>query len=424
MSVAYHLKGKDYVLFEKLDRVGGLCRSETTDDGFTFDYGGHIMFTKDNYIKALYKKLLKKDALTQKRKAWIYSKGIYTRYPFQANTYGLPVGVVKECLVGLVDAKSRGRLFPGLDPLNFKDWIYANFGEGIAKHFMLPYNEKLWAIDLGKMSYAWIQGKVLAPDLEEAIEGALTDQKKEFGPNATYVYPKQGMEALPRVFLECIDKNKVNCNSEIIRINWKAKEISFKDCSGTSYASYEKLAYTLPLPLLEELMEPELPSDVREAVGRLEYNRLYCLNFAVEEKRWPDKVTVYIPERDFLMHRVIFAFNKSSSLVPEGWGSLSVEVSESRYKPIPKGMELMDRVMEDLKKAKIISPTDNIMLKSVFLLDPAYIIYTQTHRKDVDLIHAFLRDNDIYPCGRFGDWEYLNMDEAILSGRRVAECIQ
>jgi len=319
--------------------------------------------------------------------------------------------------VGLVNAKSKEEL----DPLNFKEWIYANFGDGIAKHFMIPYNEKQWAVPLDKMSHAWVKNRVPLPNLEEVIEGALTDQKKGFGPNVICGYPKQGMEALPRAFLEYIDENKISYNSEVIKINWKAKEISLEDCSGGSYASYEKLAYTLPLPLLEELMEPELPSDVRGAIGRLEYNRLHCLNFAVEKKRWPGKVTVYIPERDFLMHRVIFAFNKSSSLVPEGWGSLSVEVSESRYKPIPKRTGLGDRVMEDLLIARIESPTDNIILKSVFLLDPAYIIYTQTHRKDVDLIHAFLIDNDIYPCGRFGDWEYLNMDQAILTGKRVAK---
>jgi protoporphyrinogen oxidase len=61
-----------------------------------------------------------------------------TPYPFQANTYGLPAEVVKECIVGFVEtlqAPTNGA------PSNFHDWVVKTFGSGIAKHFMLPYNE-------------------------------------------------------------------------------------------------------------------------------------------------------------------------------------------------------------------------------------------------------------------------------------------
>lgn len=36
-------------------------------------------------------------------------------------------------------------------------------------------------------------------------------------------------------------------------------------------------------------------------------------------------------------------------------------------------------------------------------------------------VHGFLEEKDIYPCGRFGMWEYYNMDHAILSGKAAAE---
>jgi UDP-galactopyranose mutase len=56
-------------------------------------------------------------------------------------------------------------------------------------------------------------------------------------------------------------------------------------------------------------------------------------------------------------------------------------------------------------------------------LSPAYVIYDLQHRRSVDLIKDYMESHDIYPCGRFGDWEYLNMDHAILSGKRVAETL-
>ena len=43
------------------------------------------------------------------RKARIFSHGVLTRYPFQANLHGLPPEVIKECLLGIVEAKVRER---------------------------------------------------------------------------------------------------------------------------------------------------------------------------------------------------------------------------------------------------------------------------------------------------------------------------
>ncbi|HEX8218945.1 MAG TPA: FAD-dependent oxidoreductase, partial [Chloroflexia bacterium] len=43
LSAAYHL-GKNAVLVEQNDTVGGWCRS-IEEGGFTFDMAGHIMFS-------------------------------------------------------------------------------------------------------------------------------------------------------------------------------------------------------------------------------------------------------------------------------------------------------------------------------------------------------------------------------------------
>ena len=104
LSTAYHLNGPAWMILEQHDRIGGLCQS-IEDNGFTFDYAGHIMFTNSDYIKdVMYPKLLGDNVHWQDREAWVYSKGTYTRYPFQASTYGLPPEVIKECILGAVKA--------------------------------------------------------------------------------------------------------------------------------------------------------------------------------------------------------------------------------------------------------------------------------------------------------------------------------
>src|SRR6476619_1894442 len=103
LSAAYHL-GRDSILLEQADRVGGWCRS-IEDNGFTFDMAGHIMFSNDPHVHEMYQTLLGDNVHWQDREAWIYSKEVFTRYPFQGSLYGLPPQVIKECIVGAIEAR-------------------------------------------------------------------------------------------------------------------------------------------------------------------------------------------------------------------------------------------------------------------------------------------------------------------------------
>jgi UDP-galactopyranose mutase len=103
LSAAYHL-GKNSLLIEQNDTVGGWCRS-IEEGGFTFDMAGHIMFSKEEYVHEMYKMLLGDNVHWQDREAWVYSKNVYTRYPFQGALYGLPSEVIKECIMGAIEAR-------------------------------------------------------------------------------------------------------------------------------------------------------------------------------------------------------------------------------------------------------------------------------------------------------------------------------
>jgi UDP-galactopyranose mutase len=63
------------------------------------------MFSNDPYVLKLYDILLGDNQHWQMREAWVYSKNVYTRYPFQGALYGLPPAVIKECIVGAIEAR-------------------------------------------------------------------------------------------------------------------------------------------------------------------------------------------------------------------------------------------------------------------------------------------------------------------------------
>ena len=118
-------------------------------------------------MKELVNELLPGGLVEYERKAVIFSKGVFTLYPFQANTFGLPREVVLECLTGLLKAKHPedfGLKPPAGPPANFHEWILRAFGEGIAKHFMVPNTpEMLGRATLTEMMPAYAERFIPRP---------------------------------------------------------------------------------------------------------------------------------------------------------------------------------------------------------------------------------------------------------------------
>lgn len=414
LSTAYHLE-KDYQIFEQNDTIGGLCRSKTVEN-FTFDYGPHILFPKEKHITELIKKLLGNNLHIQSREAWIYHMYCdkYTRFPFQAHLHGLPVSVVKECLLGLFQALQGEKKGTG-QPENYEEWIYWNFGEGIAKHLMIPYAKKIWTVHPKDMNYEWVKYRVPRPKLEDVLEGALSDNPRLFGFNTQFWYPlRGGIEALPRSFLPKI--NKVNLKKKATRIYAQERKAEF---NGTDTISYKLLVSTLPLPEIIKLID-KVPDDVQIASQELQHNSVFCVNLGIEREKISNKQWVYFYQEDFSFHRISFPMNFSPYVAPKGKSSISTEIAYSRFRPMSKE-NIVGRAAEDLIKSKILFPDDKILVSDVLDMKYAYIIYDHHHRTNVARIHSFLRSHGIYPCGRFGEWEYFNMDDSIDSGKKIAE---
>jgi len=420
LSAAYHLGRQgdhDWRILEKAGRAGGLCRSLRDEDGFTFDQSIHILYSGDPYASALIQDLLGQTMQVQERRSWVFSDGVYTPYPWQANTFGLPHDVVKECLLGLIEVHlGRGAQ---RRPENFEDWCRVTFGEGFARHYMIPYNRKQWAVDLRRMTDRWIRDRVLTPSLDQVIDGALRRPERSYGPNSVFWYPRQGgIEALPDGLLARLEPSRIHLGNEVRSIHWKERKVEAAD--GRVWR-YDRLVSSLPLAHLVAAMRPALPRELRDAAGRLEHNTVYAVNLGIRREDVSPYHWVYFPEDRFLLHRVSFPANFSRAMVPEGWSSVTVEVSTSPHRPVPTGKALVDRVLLDLQAAEIVRAGDETRLKSVVRLDPAYVIYNHTHGRDVERLHRSLLRHDIVACGRFGEWEYLNMDHAILSGKRAVE---
>lgn len=183
-------------LFEAASRPGGHARSECIR-GFWFDKTGHWLHLRDPGIKSLVSTLFPGDDPTRElvpveRKARVFSHGALVRYPFQANLHGLPPAVISECLLGFIAAQAQLGSGTPQTVRDFDEFCQHKFGAGIARHFMVPYNAKLWGVHPREITAAWCSRFVPIPTLEQVVRGAVGDSPPELGYNVHFLYPKQG----------------------------------------------------------------------------------------------------------------------------------------------------------------------------------------------------------------------------------------
>jgi UDP-galactopyranose mutase len=409
LSAAYHSDG-DYLILERDERVGGLCRTNWYD-GFGFDLSIHILFTKRPDVAALIcDDLLDGDFHEHARSSWVYSHGVYTGYPFQGSLYGLPVEVVTDCLLGLVEAR---RDPPARPPRNFAEWARATFGEGIARQFFLPYNERVWATAPEEMSFGWIEGRVPVPDLAEVIQGALQESVVRHGPNARFWYPREGgIETLSKALAGRLDPARVKVSTEVAAIDPARRRVATS--SGDVY-EFRDLISSLPLPALVRLVRGA-PPEVREAAERLRSNTVFTVLLGIARPEVSDRHWVYFHEDEFLFHRISYPMNFSKSLVPDGCSSIMAEISHSSHRDV-SGRDLIAETIDGLCRAGVLRADDEILVSEIVRISPAYVIYTLDHEEAVATILSWLADQEIHTVGRFGEWQYFNMDDAIASGR-------
>lgn len=419
LSAAFHLEQAgffDYQIFEKDLIPGGLLRS-STQDGFTFDYTGHLVHISDPYFKSLVDFVGNLDSwncLT--RNAFIYSHNTYTLYPFQSNLYGLPTQVIQECITEFISKKKTTKT-----PKTFYNWVLKYFGKGIGKHFFFPYNSKILSYDLKKVHPSWTGRFVPNTTVEALFEGALHKKNTSTaGYNSSFYYPKKGgIQHLINCLLSKI-KNKVITNHYATIIDSKNNVVSFANGNNVSY---DHLISTMPLNHLTNQLEESSASTLKQTSSKLICNTVLNFNLGINIPDFTNKHWIYFPEKKYDFYRLGFWHNFSQALVPQGCSAIYGEMS---YLPGTKTTtqinQMLNRATQKTLEVLGLSSA-NIITQKNLTLNHAYVIYNQWREKNLTKLLAHLTKLNVHSVGRFGEWKYSSMQEAVLDGKKVAETI-
>ena len=420
LAAGYRLKELGYQNFTMLEarhKVGGLASSETSPNGFTYDIGGHVLFSHYEYFDRLFDKLMGDEYQELLRESWVWMEDRFLPYPFQNNIKYLSKETVFECLMGIVEAQKQPLDLSRFS--NFEELIHGVFGAGIAKHFMMPYNFKVWAHPPRMMNKEWIGERVSVVDIKRVLGNVVLDRDDAgWGPNSTFKYPLYG--GTGGLFERIVPyvRDHLRLNAEVAHVDSEKKEVALRD--GTR-EPYDVLLSTIPMDKLVQSMNGETPDEVRAQARRLRHSGSFIVGVGIKQPVPSKKCWMYFPEDNAPFYRLTYLSNYSPEVVPDHtrYYSLLAEVSHSEFKPENRET-IVDETIQGLVNTKMISEADRRDIVDAYLIERDYTYPTPSLERDgaLAVIHPYLESRGIYSRGRFGAWRYEvgNMDHSVAQG--------
>ena len=407
--------GGGYRLVEKAERPGGLTRGHLRD-GFRFDQTGHWLHLRDPAMRALAEELLPGGWVEVRRRAAVFSCGVFTRYPYQVHTYGLPPEVVAENVLGFIEARhgERGRALREREPRNFAEHVLRHLGEGFARHFMFPYNRKVWTVAPEELSTEWMGRFVPRPSAEQVVRGALGLETEDLGYNASFLYPREGgIEALAAALARRLPR-PAECGLEPASIDAGRRTAVL---SNGETVPFRAVLSTIPLPALVRLVA-DAPAGVREAALRLRAATVTYVDVAARGEEPAPWHWVYLPEPGLRPYRVGSPSAVVPSLAPPGCRSFQVEMAAPG--PIPAA-EAEPAALAALRALGFLGSSGEVLFAETHAIPHAYAVHDRDYGEARRQVRAWLDGRGIHTAGRAGAWEYTSMEDALLSGRDAAD---
>jgi protoporphyrinogen oxidase len=413
-----------WALYDAAPGPGGLATSVRDDAGFTWDLGGHVLFSHYEYFDALMDVALGDAWVEHIREAWVWMRERWIPYPLQNNIWRLPPDEVLACIEGLIDA--RQKTGDALSGRTFRDWLESSFGPGLCQVFMHPYNTKVWAHDPSLLDIGWMGERVAPVDLKRVIRNVLLRRDDVgWGPNATFRFPlRGGTGAIWNSLFAQLPPQRTHLGHQVVHVDTARRRVRFANGRDESY---DWLISSMPLDVLLRLTDA--PPDVMALADQFVHSSTHVVGVGLDGRTPEDlstKCWLYFPEPELPFYRVTVFSNYSPNNVarPGHQWSLMAEISESRHRPVN-----IERVVADavggLRHCKLIPPGADVVSTWHRRLEYGYPTPWLGRDNVLDAVNAWMETRGILSRGRFGAWKYevSNQDHSVMQGAEAVERI-
>lgn len=434
ISASFHLGHDKCVVFEKNSRYGGHITSYEKD-GFTWDQGPHVSFTKDEYVKRLFAQNVQGEFLDYPVETSSYFEGNWIPHPAQSNLWAIPQPLRDKCLHDFVEA--RRATTQRVD--NYGDWLRVAFGNAFAEAFPCKYTEKYWTTSPKRLTTDWVGDRMFYPKIEDVVAGYEKRPIRQTHYITRVRYPtKGGFFSFARKLFE---NAEILLGKEVVNVSFKDRRIVFSD--GVVH-EYETLISTLPLPTLIALSEA--PADVKCAASHLSCSSALLVNVTAAHETIRGDNWIYVYDDTKYSTRINCTELLSPNNAPVGKTGIQVEVYFSPYKPKTESDSVIARkVVQELIDMGLISGMNTVETIDTKWIPFANVIFDLVRKEALNRVLNFLEENglvreddDLEPmtrwdqkgplklgsivlAGRFGQWKYYWTDDCVLRGRSLMD---
>lgn len=402
--------GSRATVLERSGTVGGLGGSLEIA-GAIFDVGGHTFHTPHPEVRDLVFGALA--MVEQKREARCHVAGSLIDYPFQKYFRQLnDRAIVSECEEALAESEGSE-----LEAGNLESYFNSRFGKGIARHFLVPYNTKLWGTRIDRLTCAWAGERVAAPHgIAERFQSS-GGERKPLQDDTTVAYPARGgfgailkaLAAKVEILRLCAPVTKIDPASRTLSV------------AGTGALCWQQLITTLALPELLPLVAG-VPEEMMKRVRQLEFLSSRLVFVVVDHPVDSDIQRIYSAGPGMASHKIVISHASSPYLRSLPRHGVMGEISFSAEKPLA-AIDHQRAFVQDLIELGVIR--DESVVFSTALLDVryAYPLPVLGQEALIRPVLEWLRERGIHSVGRFGEWAYINSDEAIHRGLRIGRLL-
>ncbi len=414
LSASLLLDG-EVAIFEATDRAAGHCAT-TVRDGWTFDRGPHIMFSRNREVLDFMVRSLGQNVHQSRRNNVICMEGSFLKYPIENDLGSLPSEARNCCLLDFLFNEHAGL---ATSPANLHEWFLGVFGTSLTDLYFKPYNEKIWKVPLAELSMSWSE-RIPQPPPEDVVKGALGINTEGYLHQLYFHYPSVGgYEAITSAWAQLLPPSTIRFDTAVTRLIPGRHGVDVVSPLGTE--RFDRVVCTAPMSLLLDMVS-EVPPEVQAAVDSLQVNAIAVVTLGFRGTDEHQYTAVYFPDPDYLVNRASSPCVFSPHNGPEGCYSVQAEITAPPGDPVMgrSDADLVAHVLEGLVRREVVPADHPVVFTDVQRFERAYVVYTVGYEKNVATVLEWAESLGLYPHGRFGAFEYLNVDGCVARSLDLA----
>ena len=444
----------DFLLVDPGTEAGGWASSRTTAEGFTFDFGGHVLFPHKHYAR--FGELLRELPI-----AWASSvpqrgvqvEGAFLPYPAQRNLQRLPLHKLLRALASVMLHRVRSSRDAGLEAnagaaeltpggthdgaehtdTDMGSYLNGHFGGYIVKLLMGPLNQKQWAHAPAQLTDTWARHRsgsttrnVADMDLGKMVRNLLLGRDDVgWTPETKVTYPAEGGSgAIWSSVARAIPAKKMLLGTRIVSVSLAEKTA---ELSNGETIAWEQMVSTMPLDVLLRSVEGQ-PELTAKADGLVKA-RSRLFGFGVRgtlPARYAGLHSCQVTDADVPFWRLNFPMTVAQGNGPEGCYSMLCEVSEPASQPARPLADLRAEVEESLYRMGLLGRPGMALVSTwEYTIEHGYPVPFLGRDRLLQEVQPVLEQAGVYSRGRFGAWRYeiSNQDHAFMQGVEVVRRI-